>query len=805
MQNLLQEFRYALRGFRRSPGFSLVVILTLALGIGANTAIFSVIDAVLLQPLPYPDAERLVRLAESSQKSEGFSVTWLNYQNWRRDNHSFEEMAAYEWRHMTLTGRGDPLLARSGMVTSQFFHLLGMQPVLGRLFDETDELPGAPNMVVLTTRFWTDKLGRDPNLVNAVLNLDGKPYQVIGVVSPTLEFFPKPLDFYLPLAPFHSAELKRSQHGSIRVLGRLKPGVGLSAGKADLDSVMQRLALADPGPESEHRAEVVSLIELRTQSIRTTLLILMGAVSLVLVIACANVASLVLARSSARTRELAIRAAIGAGRPRLIRQLLAESLLLSAMGGFAGLLLSRWCLRLLVATGPRDIPRLAETTINSQVLLFAGAITLLTGLLVGLAPAFSTRKLDLVTALNESSHGTTRARSGQSFRNALVVGEIGLTLVLVFASSLLIRSLMAAENSPPGFVPEHLLALELILPSSSYNSDEAIRRFYAGLTQNLSSLPGVDSVGAVSCPPSSGGCGDWFYSVLGKPAPAEGDVPVAFFTRADPAYFHTMRIPLREGREFTEADRGFSPPVAIVNDVLARQWWPTESAIGHRIKFGGPYLDGPTLEIVGVAGNVSQMGLDVPPGPEMYLPFAQQPSSAMVVMIRASGDPELLTPTVRRQVSQADVNLPIQSLQAFEKTIGGTLERRRFATLLLALFAALAIILAVVGIYGLLGYWVSIREKDIAIRVALGARPSAILRWVGSQALRLTTVGIACGTVAAWAASRWMESLVFGISARNPMTLLAAGLALAGLAIVAAAVPLWRALRVDPVQKLRDA
>jgi putative ABC transport system permease protein len=806
VEKTLQDLRYALRGFRRSPGFSLVVILTLALGIGANTAVFSIVQTVLFKPLPYPGAERLVWIGESSRKTEGISVTWLNYQSWRRDNRSFDEMAAYDWRHLTLTGRGEPLLTRCGLVTGSFLPMLGMQPVVGRLFDEGDGQPGKPDVVVLASRFWTEKLGQDPRIVDSTVTLDGKPYQVIGVASATtLEYFAKPIDFYLPLAPFHNAEVKRSDHESIRVLGRLKPGVSRESAKSDLDSIMQRLALADPGPENEHRAAMIPLAEYRTHLVRSTLLILMCAVSLVLAIACANVASLVLARSSSRTREFAIRAAIGASRPRLIRQLLTESLLLSALGGLAGVLVLGWCLRLLVSIGPRDIPRLAETAIDSHVLLFAGIITLGSGLLVGLAPAFSVGKLRLIPALAESSHGATRARSGQTFRNLLLVVEIAVTMVLVFASGLLIRSLAAAQNSSPGFVPDHLLALELILPSATYPSDEQIRRFYQELTQDLAHVPGVEAVGATSCPPSSGGCGDWFYSVVGQPVPAQGEVPVAFYSETDPAYFHTMQIPIRQGRAFTDADRAGSPPVAIVNEAFVRRWWPNESAVGHRIKFGGPYLDGPTLEIVGVAGNVGQVALDVPAGPEMYLVFAQQPSSAMEIMVRTSAEPQKLTNTVRQLVSKADRNLPIQSVQAFEKAVAGTLERRRFSTLLLTLFAMLAVILAVVGIYGVLSYWVSVREKDIAIRVALGARPSTILRWVGSQALRLTAAGIAFGSIAAWATARWLEGMLFGVSPRNLMNFLTAAAILALLAAVAAAVPAWRALRVDPIQKLRDA
>jgi putative ABC transport system permease protein len=803
LENFLQELRYALRGFRRSPGFLLVVIVTLALGIGANTAIFSVVDAVLLHPLPYPDAERLVRLGETNQKSDGFSVTWINYQHWRQDNRSFEDMAAYDWLHMTLIGMGDPMLTRVAAVTPRFLTFIGAQPVLGCLFTEADDGPGAPDVIVVGRKFWMEKLSGDRKSIGRILDLDGKSYQVIGVASLDLEFFSKPIDFYVPLGPFHKAELRRSQHGSIRALGLLKPGVSVAAAKADLDSIMQRLAQTDPGPENEHRVDAISLLELRTQSIRTTLLILMCAVALVLAIACANVASVILVRNSARAKEIAIRAALGAGRRRLILQLLVESLLLSTLGGLAGLLLAQWCLRALVAVGPRDIPRLAQSALSAQVLLFAGFITLVTGALVGLAPVLTTRKLGLVDALRCSSHGTTRAGAGQSFRNALVVGEIGITMVLVFASGLLLRSLMAAQNSPPGFAPEHLLALELILPPS-YKGDEAVRQFHARLTEDLARLPGVESVGAVNCPPSSGGCGDWFYSIIGQPAPAQGAVPIAFVNMADPDYFRTMQIPLREGRGFSVADRGKAPPVAIVNETFARKWWPNQTAVGHSIKFGGPYQDGQTLEIVGVVGDVSQIGLDAEPGPEMYLPFLQQPTSAMVVMVRTAGDPELLTATVRQRVTAIDRNLPVQSLQAFTRTMGSTLERRRFSTLLLALFAGLAMVLALVGIYGLLGYWVSVREKDIAIRVALGARRSAIVYWVGSQTLRLTAAGIACGSLAAMAASRWMQSLVFGVSPHNPVTLVAAGMILVSLAALAAAVPAWRAVRVDPVQKLRD-
>ena len=802
LETIVQDLRYGLRGIRRSPGFSLVVILTLALGIGANTAIFSVVNAVLLRPLPYPAAERLVWLGESDPKAEGISVTWVNYQHWRKENHGFEEMAGFHTSHLTLTGRGEALFTRAAVVTSGFFGLVGAKPLLGRVFSADDDRPGATPTVVVSHRFWAGKLSADPGVVGATLALDGKPYAVAGVLPPGLHFFQQPADFYLPLHLLDGDTFDRSRHGSMRVLGRLKPGVTLAAARADLDGIMIRLGQADPGPESNHRAYAQFLADTITGDVRPTLLILLGAVGLVLLIACANVAGLVLARSTARTREIAIRTAIGAGRRRLVRQLLTENLLLAALGGLTGLLLAQWCLRALIAMGPREIPRLAETTFDWKVLLFAGAITLLTGLLTGFAPLFRAGRLDLVSALKDSSRSATSGKGGQASRSALVVAEIAITLVLSFAAGLLIRSLIAAETADPGFAPDHLLALELVLPSSSYTSPQAVQSFYERLKQDLRALPGVAAAGSVSCPPSAGDCGDWFYSILDGRAPQPGEVPVSLFNTADRDYFAAMRIPLREGRGFADTDRRGAPRVAIVNETFARKWWPKGPAVGHRIKSGGPYRDGPIYEIVGVAGDVSQMGLATEPYPEIYLPFSQSPSEATVVMLRAGGDLEALAPAVRQRVARIDRNLPVESLRPFAKSVAATLAQRRFSTLLLALFAGLAMVLAAVGIYGLLNYWVHVREEEIAIRLALGAPRLRILRWAGWQVLRLAAAGSAIGMLAGWTASRWLESLVFGLSARSFTTMAMAGLAVFGIAAVAAALPLWRATKVDAPGRL---
>jgi predicted permease len=812
-----RDLRLGLRGIRAAPGFSCVVILTLALGIGATTAIFSVVHAVLLAPLPYPDAERLVWLEEATPRAEGVSVTWVNYLHWRRENHSFDEMAGFEAMHLTLTGRGEPLLTRAGAVTSGFPRLVGMRPASGRLFDDRDEQAGAPATAVLGHRFWLEKLGGDPAITGATLVLDGKPYQVVGVAARDPGLFRKPIDYYLPLAPFRSATLDRARHGSMRVLGRLRPGVTLAAARADLDLILRRLARIDPGPEDQHHAFAAFLAPHLTREIRPTLLVLMSAVGLVLLIATANVASLVLARSTTRVKEMAVRTAIGAGRAHLVRQLLTENLLLAALGGASGVLLARWGLLLLTGLGPAEVPRLAETRLDSPVLLFAGALTCLTGLLVGLVPLWTSGKLDLVSALKDGSRlspgatggvggtGAIGDRCGASLRSALVVSEIALTLVLAFASGLLLRSLIAAQTLDPGFRAQRLLALELVLPASRYASPPVARGFYQRLEEDLRALPGVTAVSAVLCPPAAGDCNDSFYAVLDRPAPAPGELPVAAVNFADPSYFGTMGIALRRGRAFTAADRAGAPCVVIVNETFARKWWPGEGgeAVGRGIKLGGPAVDGPRCEIVGVAGDVSQLGLDAEPLPEIDLPFAPSESAARVVMIRTAGDPEPLVPAVRHRVAMLDRSLAIESLRPLAQSLAATLARRRFGTLLLTLFAGLAMTLAGVGVYGLLSYWVSAREESIAIRVALGAPRGAILRWVGGQALALAAAGTALGAAASWAASRWAESLVFGISPRSPSTMAMAVAAVLGIAILAALVPARRAARLNPVQRLR--
>ena len=805
-ETVLEDVRYGLRGMRKSASFSVVVILTLALGIGANTTIFSVVYSVLLRPLPYPNAERLVWLGESTPNDPGISVTWINFEHWRNESDSFLNMAAFATTDLTLTGRGDAVLTRAGLVTSSFFELTGARTALGRLFTDADDTPGAAPTVVLTRDFWQRNLGGAANVVGESLRLNGKSYEIIGVLRPGLRFFLRPLDFYLPLGRSLGTSLKRSDHGSMRALGLLKPGATLTEARTNLDAIMQRLSLSDPGAEDDHRAYATYLTEETTGEVRPTLLVLMGAVGLVLLIACANVASLLLVRSAARAREIAVRVAVGAGRGRLARQLLTENLVVAAIGGALGVLFASWCLRTLVLIGPSDIPRLSEATLDLPVLTFAVIISIVVGLLAGLAPVSTAGKVDLTLALKEGSPASGTGRRGQTMRSTLVIAEIALTLILAFASGLLVRSLLAAETSNPGFEPRHLLALELQLPESRYKSEESILQYYSQLSLGLHAEPGIEEVGLVMCPPGAGDCGDWWYSILEKPTPARSDVPLTLFNIADGAYFGAARMRVLAGRSFSDGDRAGGSPVTVINEKLARQSWSDpQLALGQHLKVGGPYAEGPTLEIVGVVANVSQMGLDAEQLPTFYYPFSQKPSSAMVVMIRTNGDPAQWTAAARRRVSAIDRNVPIQSLRTSEDWLGATLKRRRFVTLLLGLFLALAMVLVSVGIYGVINHWVSARQREIAIRLALGAQRSTILRWATFDATRLAALGIVLGAIGAWGASGWLKSLVFGVTEHSPLMLLVAAAAVLAVAALAASIPLWRATHTDAVQNLHES
>jgi len=804
-ESLLQDLRYAARGIWRARVFSLIVILTLAVGIGANTAIFSAVYAVLLKPLPFPSGERLVWLGESSAKASRISVTWINYEHWRTENQSFESMAAFQKTDLTLTGRGQAALTHAGVVTNEFFRLTGSRPIMGRQFLASDDEPQSAATVVVTRAFWAETLSADPQIIGKTITLNGTAYIVIGVLARDPGFFLPPVDYYLPFHPSVAEASKRDAHEWMRVLGLLKPGVTLSQARSDLDTIMQRLAQADPGPESDHRAYADFLTEHRTGDVRHVFILLMASVCLVLVLACANIGGLLLIRMTTRAREMAIRTAIGAGRRRLARQLLTETVLITLVGGVFGIYLAGFGLQALEVLGPHDIPRLSEASLNLPVLIFAAALTLAVALVSSVVPLVSSDKVNLTILLKESSTGSGASRIGHALRGGLVIAEIAVAVILLFTSGILLRSLWAAETLNPGFESRHLLALELQLPPLPYKSEGAILDFYGRLEAALRAQPGVESVGTVNCPPAAGDCRDWWYSVVERPTPSPQDMPVTLVNMADVAYFRTMSIPLIAGRAFSDEDRADGPTVAVINEEIARAWWKDpRSALGQHIKLGGPHMEGPVIEIVGVATNVPQTGLDSPPLPEIYLPAAQRVDAAMVVMTRTKGNPESMIATVRQTLASIDGNVPIQSLKTADTWLGATLVQRRFTTFLLVLFAGIAVILAGIGCYGVFNYWVSCRRHEIAIRMAMGAGTVAILRRTGRQAARLGVIGLVTGLTGSWGASRWLNSLVFGVSTHDPVVFCSAALAAFLIVLLSAAVPLWRATQIDPIEALHE-
>ena len=805
LETLLQDVHYASRGILRAPVFSLIVILTLAVGIGANTAIFSALYTVLLKPLPFPNGERMTVLGESTVKAEGISVTWLNFEHWRMENHSFEAMAGFETAPFTLTGRGQAIVTQAAMVTSEFFQLTAARPLMGRLLNASDSDPQAPAAVVVTDAFWTKMLDADPNIIGKTLILNNNTYTIVGVLAREPGFFLKLPDYYLPYRPSPAKLARRDAHGSMRALALLKPGVTLAAARADINTIMERLAKADPCPENDHRVYAEFVTEERVGNVRHVFALLMGAVVLVLVLACANIGSLLLIRMTRRAREMAIRSAIGAGRARIARQLVTETLLITLLGGTAGVALAWGGLRILKELGPHSIPRLMEASLDLPVLIFSAVLTLIVGLLCSLGPLMSARRVSLSILLRESSIGSGSGRVGHALRCGLVVAEIAASLVLLFTSGVLLRSLWAAENVSPGFAADHLLELDINLPDGRYKTDPSILDFYARLEAALRALPGVTGVGATSCPPAAGDCGDYWYSVVERPTPRREDVPLSLFNIVDANYFQAVGMRMIAGRGFTEQDNTDAPKVAVINETMARTWWKdARSALGQHIKWGGPYLDGDSLEIIGVVGDVPQLGLDGDAAPVVYSPAGQRVSPSMVVMIRTVGAPEAMMASVRRTLAATDGEVPVQSLKTAEESLGASLAQRRFITLLLVLFASVAVILAAIGCYGVLNFWVASRRQEIAIRMAVGAGTMAILRRTGAQAAVLCMLGLLIGLVASWGAARWVSSMVFGIPAHDPVVFLFATSGALLLVVIAAAVPLLRAVRVDPVEILHE-
>ena len=800
---MFSDLRYALRQLAKSPGFAAVAILTLALGIGANTAIFSVTNAVLFRALPYKEPARIVAVNKVSSEFGLGGLTAGAFLDFREQSSSFEQLAAYDETELTLTGGGDAERIIASEVSSALFPLLGVNPSLGRTFTADEEKMGRDQVVVVSDAFWKRRTGGDPSFVGKTITLDDKVYTVVGIMPAAFQF-PRKFEIWKPLALDPEEERHGKQFRMIQLVGRLKPGVLQSTAEAELNTIFTHRPSEEPGaPASNARIELRPLHEQLVKDVRLAIYVVLGAVSFVLLIACANVANLMLARAAVRRKEIAIRAALGAGRGRIMAQLLRESVLLALLGGALGLLLAVWGVDLLVASIPPDIAGsfygMADIGINRTVLLFTLAISIATGILFGLAPAFSSARLDLNDALKETAK-TATARS--SLRAAFVISQLALTLVLLIGAGLMTRSFVRLMNVKLGFNPKNVMTMRIELPRSRYKTGAERKQFFSQLLERARTIPGVESVGAISQLPLSG------YSMLGRfaiegqppPEPGKGKpMPIGIVT---PDYFQAMQIPLVDGRFFDARDTDKMPEVVIVNEAMAKKFWPGANPIGK--KLGALCDEGAVCRsVVGVVGDIRHEGLAEEAQPEIYVPHQQVGMPNLSLVVRTSGNPLAVVSAVRNEVRALDKDQPVALVQTLEDHISQSVLQPRLLTMLLSTFAALALVLAAVGVYAMMSYSVSQRRGEIGIRIALGAMKADILRLIVGHAFLLVAISLTIGLAVALAATRLLRSLLYEVGIWDPFTFAAIIVLLLVVAIFAAWLPARRATKISPMVALR--
>ncbi len=806
VESIWQDVRFAVRSLRKNPVFTIVAVLTLALGIGANTAIFSVVNGVLLRPLPYLHPQRLVFLSESSPQVPDMSISMEDFNDWRNTNTVFENMVAYQADSATLTGHGDPLQLQVRRVTASLFATLGVQPILGRPISPDDDRVGALPVLMLSDTLWSTQFGRDPRVLGQQLTLDGESFTIIGVL-PSSRFHPswRQFDVFVPLWRLedqYGGAARRGEHPGIYAYALLKPGVTVEQAQTQLSSIAARTATQFPKSNLGIGATVQPLLGAVVGDVRPSLLVLMGAVGFVLLIGCANVANLLLARATERRREIAIRKALGAGSWRLGRQLLTETTLLSLLGGTVGLVVAAWVTRGLAGIAAGAVPRIEEVSLDISVLAFTLVLSVLTGIFFGLVPLFQASHADINHTLKENTPGSGTARTGRRLRDILVVGELAVSLVLLVAAGLTLESLFYVLRSAPGFNPDGVLTARFAMPQKNYPTDEQRRLFVAALDSKLAAIPGVQSAGFKN--PLFGGWQNSFM-VEGLPRPESGQFPHAEFSRVSPGALPAMGVNLLRGRLFLTSDNENSSNVCIVDDSLAQKYWPGQDPVGKHL-----FLDEPKpgqqpvpTTIVGVIRQIKNYGVDHPVIAEIFVPFAQRPGSGGVLVVRSSLDPASLASSVRSAVESLDPSLPIFSVRTLSSFVSENVAPRRLSVLLLSLFAGLAIVLAAVGVYGVMSCNVTQRNHELAIRLALGAAPDDILRLVLSHGARLIFVGLALGVLAAFALTRVLSSMLFGVSAGDPATFAGVVVFNALVALLAILLPARRATRVDPMIALR--
>ena len=809
MQTLVQDVRYGLRGLWKRPGFTAVALITLALGIGANAAIFSVVNAVLLRPLQFREPERLAILWEDAS-FVGFprnTPAPANYVDWKNQAQSFEDVAATHESSLNVTGDGEPERVPTRRVTANFFSVLGVQPLIGRGFLPEEDRPQANKVVVLSYPLWQSRYGGDRNILNRTILLNGEKHTVVGVMPAGFQWLDTEERLFVPLALDAEELASRGSH-YLTVIARLKPGVSMVQAQSEMNALMTRIAKDHPEEtfEGELGAIVMRLHEQLAGDARRPLLVLLVAVAFVLLIACANIASLLLARAAGRRREIAVRTALGATRGRIVRQLLTESLLLSIFGGVCGLVLAIWSFGFFEKLIPDGLRQSTSLKLDGSILLFALGTSIVTGIIFGLIPALQMAGVDLNESLKQSG-GRSGSGTGMRLRSGMIVFEVSLSLVLLVGAVLLIQTLFQLFNQYSVLAPEKVLTMRTPLPLTKY--DEAGKRdaFYQNVLQHVEAIPGVASAGYVTAIPLTwkGGTSGVFPEGTREPVP--GVTYDAIHRQVSANYLQTMSIPLRQGRYFTAQDNEQSMPVAIVNETMAREYWPNGDAVGRRFKLGDPTDDTPWRTIVGVVGDVRQMGIDVPVKSEMYLPYGQVPLYDFYVprdlVLRTNGDPLSLTGAVRQAVRAADPDQPISNVATMEAVLGTETSQRRLGMILLTAFAVLALLLASLGIYGVLAYFVAQHRNEIGVRLALGASPTKILLLVLRKGMKLTLLGVAIGMAASFALTRLMTSLLFGVKAADPVTFAAVPVLLAAVAFLACWIPARRAAKVDPVVALR--
>jgi putative ABC transport system permease protein len=804
MQFFWQDLRYGFRTLLRNPGFCAVAILALALGIGPNTAIFTMVNAVLLKPLPVPAPDRVVMIWGTLLKS-GFDqmpVSAADFLDWKRQAHSFDEMSAafaIPEYGLNVSGAGDPERVPAALASREFLPALGIKPVAGRNFLPEEDRAGGPPAVLISHAFWQRRFHSDPAAIGRTLTVDGVPRTIAGVVPHELGEMVA-ADLWLPTA-INPNNPERQNH-NYGIVARLKPGVTVAQARAEMTVIARRLESAYPATNTGWGITLFPMAEMFTGRIRPVLLVLLGAVGLLLLIACANLANLLLARAATREKEIAIRGALGAGRRRIVRQLLTESLVLALAGGALGLALAAWGVRLMRGVVPGMFPMLQHMRVDVPVLAFTFGISILTGLLFGLVPAWKSSRTDLNTTLKEAAGRSEGAGGSHRIRGFLLASEVALAVLLSVSAGLLLRSFMRVTGVNPGLRTDHILTMNLSLPEVKYDTPIKRAHFYKNLIERLDALPGVRSAGAVMFLPLrvsllSFRIGVNSFLIEGRPPVSEDKQPLADFRMATPGYFNTMGITLRQGRLFDQHDDLDAKRVALVNEAMVRKHFPHESPLGKRIVMGQP------LEIVGVVADAKLYGLDAPVEPAIYVPHMQRPSDSMGVVVRTAGDPAAMAPAVRGEILKLDPEQPVSNVRTMETVLADSLMLRRISMLLLTIFATLALTLATVGIYGLTAYSVSRRTHEIGLRVALGASQSQILRLVVGRGLVVSLIGAGIGVAAAFELTRGLAGMLYDVTATDPLVFAGVPLLLVAVSALASYVPARKATRIDPLVALR--